>query len=432
MRELLKVYVPAILLIVIGFVIAFRFVAPPPPKELRIAGGVPDGFYHKLAERYRDALAAEDVKVIVIDTEGAVDNLRRLINQPDKVDVALVQGGLAADVPELKTEAGQDIVTIGGLFYEPVWVLVRNGVRATSLVNLKTRRIAIGSEGSGTQLLARQFLSANGVDERNSSFVGMTTADAMAALDRNDIDAAFVVTAEPTGAMSDLLSRRKARVLPFEQADAYKMKFPYLTAVKLPAGAVSLADNVPQADLALVAPTGMLVAREDLHPALLNLLLQVSHELQGGRQLFAAAGTFPSGAHLDFPLDSDAKRYYERGPSVLFRYLPFWIAVWTERMTVLIIPLLAILPILRVAPPAYRWQVQRKIFRWYRRLRHIEVEATTTKDSKRRAELQADIVDLEDRLSRLKVPASYAQQLYDLRLHVDFVRMRLASLGAVS
>jgi TRAP transporter TAXI family solute receptor len=426
MREVLKVYVPAILLIVVGFVLALRFVAPPPPKELRLAAGVPDGFYHKMALRFRDALAAEGVNVIVISTEGAVDNLRRLIREPDAIDVALVQGGVASEMAELKGDAGNDIVAIAGLFYEPVWVLVRAGVRATSLVSLKNRRISIGSEGSGTQILARQFLSANGIEGSSATFVGLGTRAAIEALDRGEIDAAFVVTAEPTAAMIELLARKKARVLAFEQADAYKMKFPFLTAVRLPTGAVSLPENIPSSDITLVAPTGMLVAHEDLHPALLNLMLRVGRDLLGGRQLFAAAGTFPSAAHLDFPLDSDAQRYFERGPSVLFRYLPFWIAVWTERMVVLLIPLLAVLPILRFAPPAYRWQVQRKIFRWYKRLRNIEADAEGITDTKRRSELRSEVDDIESKLSKLRVPVSYAQQLYDLRLHVEFVRTRLS------
>src|SRR3954470_11805393 len=110
MREALKVYVPAILLIIVGFVLALRFVAPPPPTELRLAAGVPDGFYHKMALRFRDALAAEGVNVIVVDTEGAVDNLRRLIREPEAIDVALVQGGVASEMPELKGEAARDIV----------------------------------------------------------------------------------------------------------------------------------------------------------------------------------------------------------------------------------------------------------------------------------------------------------------------------------
>jgi TRAP transporter TAXI family solute receptor len=379
-----------------------------------------------LARRFRIALAAQGVNVTIVETEGAVDNLRRLIHDHDSVDVALVQGGIASEMPELTDEVVEHIVAIGGLFYEPVWVLVRTGVRATSLANLKNRRISIGSEGSGTQLLAKRFLSANGIDGESATLVDLASASAIEALDKGEIDAAFIVTAEPTAAMTSLLGRKKARVLAFEQADAYKMKFPFLTSVQLPAGAVSLPENIPASDITLVAPTGMLITRDDLHPAMVNLMLRVSRRLVGKRQLFAAAGTFPSTAHLDFTLDSDAQRYFDRGPSILFRYLPFWIAVWADRMTVLLIPLLAILPILRMAPPAYRWQVQRKIFRWYKRLRSIEANAQGITDAKKRSELRSEVDEIEDKLSKLKVPLAYAQQFYDLRLHVDFVRARLS------
>jgi hypothetical protein len=79
-----------------------------------------------------------------------------------------------------------------------------------------------------------------------------------------------------------------------------------------------------------------------------------------------------------------------------------------------------------MAPPAYRWQVQRKIFRWYKRLRSIEANAQGITDAKKRGELRSEVDEIEDKLSKLKVPLAYAQQFYDLRLHVDFVRARLS------
>jgi uncharacterized protein len=428
MREILKVYGPAALLIVALFAVAIRFIAPPPPKQLRIAAGAPDGFYHEDAEAYKNALAEDGVEVIIVDTEGALDNLKKLINEPDAVDVALVQGGLTGQVPEKKD--GPEIVAIGGVFYEPVWVLMRRGIHINRVSDLKDHRVAIGLDGSGTRVLAQQILAANhlGPDEVTIREIGGN--DELDALDRGDVDAAFFVAGVPSPKMTDLLERKRIFIMPFDQADAYRMKFPFLTSVPLPRGAVSLAANVPPTNMTLIAPTAMLLARDDLHPALVNLLLRAATRLESGRQFFAPAGTFPSRQNLDFPLQSDAQRFFDRGPSLLFRYLPFWLAVWVERMTVLVIPILTMLPIVRMAPPAYQWQIQRKLLRWYKRLRDIELEAEGAGKAEERNKLRHELDEIQIKLQKMKLPVSYAQQLYDLRGHVAFVRARLREEAA--
>lgn len=423
LRDILKVYGPAALLIIALFAVAIRFIAPPPPKVLRFASGPRDGFYHEDALAYKTALAPEGVDVELVETEGAVDNLRKLINQPDAVDVALVQGGLTSELPD--NDKAKHIVAIAGLFYEPVWVLMRPGLHISRISELKHRRVAIGLEGSGARVVAEQLLAANNLGAADVILLKIGDDDALKALDKGDIDAAFFVDGVPSPKMTDLLAHKRAFIMPFDQADAYRTKFPFLTSVPLPMGAVSLAANVPPTAVTLVAPTAMLLARDDIHPALVTLLLRAASRLESGRQLFAPPGTFPTLQNLDFPVQSDAQRYFDRGPSVLYRYLPFWIAVWIERMVVLVIPLLTMLPIIRLAPPAYRWQVQRKLYRWYKRLRHIETDVDVATTPEQRQKLHQELDDVQQRLTKLKLPVSYAQQLYNLRQHVEFVRERL-------
>lgn len=418
MREVLKVYGPIVLIVMVVIAVALRFVDPPPPKEIRFAAGLPGGYYHTLAGRYGAALARDKITAQVLATQGSVDNLRRLT--AGEADVALIQGGIASEenVPEA--------VALAGLFYEPVWVLVRSNVRATRLAELRGRRIAIGPEGSGTRVLAHQLLAANEIDAASAVLSGQGGAAALAALAQGEVDAVITLAAEPPAALVSLIANGTARLLSFPHAEAYAMRLPFLSVVRLPAGAVSLARNVPAADTLLLAPTGALVVREDIHPALVSLLLKIARDLHGHRQLFAPAGAFPTRDRIDLPLHEDAARYLERGPSFLFRYLPFGVAVWIERMMVLLIPLITILlPIVRFAPPAYRWQVQRKIYKWYGRIRELETEAATA-SNERLTEIRGELGEIHPKLATLKVPASYAQQLFELRLHLDYVRRRLA------
>ena len=426
MREIIKVYGPATLLIVAVFVVAIRYIAPPPPKVLRFAAGASDGFYHDDAMAYKTALAAEGVDVVLVNTEGAVDNLHKLID--DSVDVALVQGGLTSELPD--TDAAKQVVAIAGLFYEPVWVLLRPGLHVRHIAGLKRRRIAVGIDGSGTLVLAQQLLAANNLGAADVTLLKLSNDDALAELDKGDIDAAFFVAGAPSPKMTNLLARKRAFIMPFDDADAYLVRFPFLTSVPLPIGAVSLAADVPPTNMTLIAPTAMLLARDDINPAIVTLLLRSASRLEGGRQIFAPAKTFPTLENLDFPTQSDAQRFFDRGPSLLFRYLPFWIAVWIERMVVLVVPLVTLLPVVRLAPPLYRWQVQRKIYRWYTRLRHIELEVEAAKTPEQRSKLRQELDDAQLRLTNIKLPVAYAQQLYMLREHVDFVRARLRDQAA--
>ena len=420
MREVLKVYVPIVLTVVAVIVVGLRFVDPPPPREIRFAAGAQGSVYAAAAGHYRDALAREKIQTRILETQGSVENLDLLAR--GEADVALIQGGLTSE----STTPG--LVALAGVTYEPVWVLVRSAIRANSVADLRGRRIAIGPEGSGTRALARQLLAANEIDGPPTIFFDLTGPEARAALERGEIDAAVFVVAEPSAGMVGLIASGTVRLLPFPQAEAYAMRLPFLSVVRLPAGAVSLARNIPASEMRLMAPTTALVVREDIHPALVNLLLKIARDVHGGRQLFAPAGAFPTGNRLDLPLHEDAARYLERGPSFLFRYLPFGVAVWIERMMVLLIPLITILlPIFRFAPPAYRWQVQRKIYKWYGRIRQLEAEAAAA-DAVRRTAIRNELDALQPELAALKVPASYAQQLFELRLHLDFIRTRLAKL----
>ena len=118
MKDFLKVYGPILLLIVAGFVVAWQFVAPAPPRHLRLAAGQPGGAYAEFAKRYQAALAQNGIEVEIVTTAGSIQNLALLQAPESGVDVAFVQGGTGDPdkAPELRS--------IASLYYEPVWLFV--------------------------------------------------------------------------------------------------------------------------------------------------------------------------------------------------------------------------------------------------------------------------------------------------------------------
>ena len=276
-------------------------------------------------------------------------------------------------------------------------------------------------------MLAKTLLVASGIDDENSTFLSIGGAEATKALKDGEVDAAFFVSAKVSPALDSLIRDPAIRLLNFSRAEAYKRLYLYLTEVSVPEGMLALDADLPAHDITLVAPTAALVARNDLHPALVDLIIGAAAKVHQPGSLFSAAGTFPSPNYVDFPLSDDARRYFKSGPTFLRRVLPFWAAVLVERLLIMLVPLITIMiPLFKIAPPAYRWGIRRKIYRWYRELREIEARAAAEGAAAREA-LAQRLDQMQVQVGKVNVPLSYAEDLYHLRLHIAFVKQLLAA-----
>jgi uncharacterized protein len=431
MRDILKVYLPIIaILLAVGFA-GWHLMAPPPPHDLVMASGPADGAYAEFAERYRRILAANGLTLDVLHTSGSVENQQLLLN--NTADVAFIQGGTVV----LDAKSGQPpsgIEDLASVYYEPLWVFVRGLRRPERLAQLAGKRIAIGPDGSGTQPLALKLLAASGVrpgDKAGTRLLSLTGSDAAQGLLNGSVDAAFFVTARPSAAMQVLMDEPKVHLMNFVQGEAYSHRLASLSAVTLPRGALNLARDIPPRPMTLIASAAQLAVRSDINPALVDVLLDAAQRIHRQGELFTKAGTFPSRDLIELPLNTEAERYFRSGPSLARRYLPFWAASVVQRVLILLLPLLTLaIPLMKFAPSAYRWQVSRRILKWYGRLRLIELETREEITPERRDELVHELDTIQNQVGSTKVPTSYAQSLYHLRLHIDFVRRMIgASAG---
>ena len=155
-----------------------------------------------------------------------------------------------------------------------------------------------------------------------------------------------------------------------------------------------------------------------------KLLLDAAREVHGGSGLLRHAGEFPAAESSEYRMSADAERYHKSGPSALRRYLPYWAVVWIQRLLYFGLPLLVVgLPLTRVLPIVYRWGVRRRIYRWYGELSFLERAAAL--QPARCAEHLQRLGEIEARVNRLRIPASFAGEAYTLRMHVQMVRERL-------
>ncbi|ALU90495.1 C4-dicarboxylate ABC transporter substrate-binding protein [Herbaspirillum rubrisubalbicans] len=433
-RDLAVSFGPIILLILVGAWLVIWLIRPAPPSSITIAAGPKDSNFWRVAERYKTLLARDGIRLDIVETGGSLDNLKRLADPDQDIDVGFVQGGLASAVP---AEALESLVSLGSISYVPVSVYYRapppreDGRPVPPLRQLSElagKRIAIGGQGSGSSVLAATLLKANGVENGGATqLLNIGGDEAAHALTSGKIDAAFLMgDSVSVATMGKLLRAPGIRLLDFSQADAYVRRFRYLNTLKMPMGVFDLAHNLPARDTLLIAPTAELVARDDLHPALSDLLIAAAREVHGKANVLQKAGEFPAPLEHEYPISDDAARYYKSGKTFFYRTLPFWMASLLDRAVVIVLPvILLLIPGIRLVPMLYGWRVRSRIYRWYGEL--IALERGLTRDSpEQQAEMLKRLDEIEIAVNRMKMPLAFADQFYVLREHIGFVRARLA------
>ena len=413
------------LLLVSVFTVLWILV-PPPPKTIEMATGFPTGLYYQFGERLKKELAADGVDLEVKTTGGTIDNLALLSDPKSGVRFAMVQGGVA-DVSQYP-----NLVSIAGMFYEPIWVWYREpvfkgeGGRLQVLGQLKGKRVAIGNEGSGTLALSTTLLKISGISENDIRAEKLKPDQALAKLNSGDLDAVFIVAAAEAPILKKFYEVPGIRLMSFDQADAYTRYLPYLSKVSVPRGLLSIEHDIPRNDIQVIAPTATLVTQDNVSPAMISLLLSASYDILKAYSRLQKPGEFPSSVGMDFPLHVDAEIYLKDGPSFLHRHLPFWTAVWVGRFVKIVIPLLVIfIPLFTYIPTAKNFLLRLKLAQVYAELREIERNAFNPELKDRNFK---DLEVIEKRVNNIKVSMMDSKELYDLKGHVGDVRARLKHL----
>ena len=425
LRDLGVTFGPPLLLVIFVGVIAYRIIDPSPPKVVTLSAGQESSAYENLAKRYASVLAREGIQVKILRSEGSFENLERLKDPNSGIDIAFVQSGSTDLVQAEKI----GLVSLGSLFVEPVWLFYRSDTRLDHLRQFRQLKINVGPSGTGVPQLFGKLLSANGINPAHLNLTEMENTSATMALLAGKIDG-MVFSSAPEGLLIQMLLQTPGiRLFDFTQAEAYSRRFPFLSHVILPKGIINLGRNQPPYDLHLIAPTATLVAREDLHPALADLFVQAATEIHGGPGWFQRRGDFPNAHFTEIPLATSADKFFKHGPPLLNRYLPFWLANFFDRMWLVMVALGALLlPLSRVIPPLYVWKVRSRIYRWYGQLRSVEqaVEEASGAGKRGVCEYQLQrLGEIEQRVNQLTIPLSFAEELYELRSHINFVRKRI-------
>jgi TRAP-type uncharacterized transport system substrate-binding protein len=410
-------YILAILFIVGG---AYWLIDPAPPRTIVIAVSKHNSDYHAFAQLYGALLSREGIQLEIRDAEGPIQILDELRSEHPKVDMAFLLGGTAS------AESSIGIASLGSVYYDPLWIFSRSGHKIVHLSSLKGKRIAIGTPGSGTNILSRIILNAAGVTDQNSKLLEIADDDAADSLKHGSADAIFIASLPTSPLIQNLAADRRLAMADLDEAEAYSRQFTFLHHLVLPEGALNLEANVPSHPVNLLVPTVTLVARDSMHPALVYLVLKVIKRVHSSAGMLQAENEFPSDKDTDFELSDQARKFYESGLPFFDRYLPFWAATFLNRALIVLVPLIALAyPVTRMAPSVYAWLIKSRIHKLYGELRYLETQLHSNQHPLDPESSRKKLDAIEYRVNHLHLPVAFSSHLYELRTHIALVRSQL-------
>src|SRR5262249_13426963 len=255
--------------------LVLMYLIPAPPSKVTMATAFKGSAAEYYGRQYREIFARSNIEFEPRETAGVGENLKLLQDPKSGVQIALVVGGVSDGKP------APGLLSLGAIYNTPFWLFYSSKEQFDQLSQLEGKRIAAGPAGSGTRSSAEQILGKAGVNSENSEFLPFAGSAAVEALNDGKVDAVWTLGAPDSPAVRSLLQNPNVRIMNFPTAEAFTIIFPELVRLVLPRGVIDIKQNIPPNDVPLIGTTAKILVRGDLHPEIVQLLLQAMVETHG-------------------------------------------------------------------------------------------------------------------------------------------------------
>jgi TRAP-type uncharacterized transport system substrate-binding protein len=407
---------------ILGIVsLALIYFIPAPPSKVIMATAFKGASFEYYGRQYREIFARSHVELELRETAGAVENVKLLQDPKSGVQIAFVTGGISDE------RHAPGLLSLGTVYNQPFWIFHPSNEPLERLSQLKGKRIAVGPEGSATRVSAETILGRGGVNSQTATLLPFAGLDAVKALNDKKVDVVWIIGSPDATAVKSFLENPDVRPFAFSMGEAFTRIYPDLIQLMLPKGVIDIDRVIPPEDVPLIGTTTKVLVRSDLHPEIVNLLLQTMVETHRGPETFQHSREFPSGTDAEYPVAQTAIDFYKNGPSFMQRHLPLWLSVHVQRAIAVLVAAVAIgLPLLHYLPMLYKWSTRQRLLYWYGQLKELEASFDPRADNEHLAETQAAVEQIEDAVSKIRIPLAFSDQLYHLRSHIHIVRRKIA------
>nr|WP_257019646.1 TAXI family TRAP transporter solute-binding subunit [Streptomyces sp. TLI_235] len=244
-----------------------------PVQRLRLATGPEGGPYNAFGRALAAATAGHAPAVVPLATAASVDNLHRL--DDGSVELALAMADTAEDAVRGRNSFARPlpVSALARIYVNYTHLLAPADGPVRTVADLAGRRVAVGADGSGVQVVARRLLETASLTEGAGRVaeVPLALGESVAALRAGRVDALFWSGGVPTPAVAELARELPLRVLALDgPAGVLRARYgPAYTAAEFPAGVYGLREPV-----GTVGVGNYLLARTDVPEDALRAVLR--------------------------------------------------------------------------------------------------------------------------------------------------------------
>lgn len=262
-----------------------------------------------LAEQVR--LVYPGLELDVRTSTGSVENLQRLARGEVTLAVASADVASLALYGTTPFAVPAVVRALARVYDDYVHLIVRDDSGFAALADLEGGTVAVGSDGSGTALVAQRLLTATKI---RAQIVDLDVVEAGLALQGRRVDALFWLGGLPTLAVTELAERVRVRLLPLDE-QATRLRALHGAAYRragIPGGTYARPEAV-----GTVASANLLLCREGTPDPVVTAVLRTAFDRRD-----AIAVTQPNGNALDrrvaiatqpVPLHPAAVTFYRDG-----------------------------------------------------------------------------------------------------------------------
>jgi len=402
---------------------ALFLIRPGVPRQVTLFTGPEGSPEHTYGLRYAAYLRDAGVRTDVVETDGSWENLERL-EENRGAAIAFLPSGIENALDDSTEQV--DLVSLGSIYLEPLWLFMRPEAAVSEIAELEGLRVVAGEPESDTWGILTFVLQSARLTGRIEPIpVSSLDRDSLrAAFREGRIDGAFIAGTPETPLIDRLLHTPELEPVAMRRTEAIVLRAPSLSQVRIPAGAIDLAADIPSEDLELVATNVNLVARDGISAAVVDLVMDAARRIHRERTLLSPAGTFPRTTGVTLPLDRRAERNYTEGPSPLRLIFPFWLATLLDRFLIVIVTALtAAFALLNVLPKLLKIPFALASLRAYGQLEALEKRAAAPGADRKK--LLADLAAIDEATARMRVPAGDRTAFLELRQYLHDMRERL-------
>jgi hypothetical protein len=276
--------------------ITFAFSASSFAKKRIVFGGGPAGGTFQVVANaiqvYKPVKAVEEFTVKAQSSAGSVENLRK--TNSGKQQMSVVYSGHVYlgrnGMMKKDTRKYTDVLAVAWLYGAPAQMVVRADSGIKSIKDLAGKKVGVGNAGSGAFANCELFFSHLGVwdkIERNA----MGYNDAAAAFGNNQLDAFWLFTAFPSGAVIMAAQTNDIALLDLDadaKSSGFYDKYPYFGKLAVPAGTYKGVDY----DAPSFQDSALWVANSKVPADVVYKLLSLIYTDEGLKHMYGQKKTF--------------------------------------------------------------------------------------------------------------------------------------------